>query len=287
MLKRLENYLLDLRDRQRMVLSVAKGNAGMLARTVNATDPHSWEFSGFSQNGEDGILQVLRQHLRQPNRHFVEIGAADGLENNSGWLAVAEKYNGVMIDGNPALIERAQRLIGNFNIGVQCKAMFVTRETVAEVKALARHPNPDVFSLDIDGNDYYIARDLLDAGLRPKIWAVEYNSAYGPTRSTTIAYSEKFWFKGAHPTHLYYGVSVMGWRNFFASRGYRFVSVDRHGVNAFFVDPSQFDAAFLEALNGVDFVENAYQFHKFKDGHEAQFGLVADKAYYSIPASAG
>ena len=39
--------------------------------------------------------------------------------------------------------------------------------------ALAFHENPDLFSLDIDGNDFYIAKAILDGGFRPKIFVVE------------------------------------------------------------------------------------------------------------------
>ena len=62
----------------------------MLARRIDLTRPATWEFSGFSQNGEDGILDVLRHQLTRSNRYFIEIGAADGIENNIGALASRE-----------------------------------------------------------------------------------------------------------------------------------------------------------------------------------------------------
>ena len=80
------NYLLDTRDRQRINIALSKGGAMMHARNIDLTQPATWEFSGFSQNGEDGILDVLRKNLLESNRYFIEIGAADGIENNSAWL---------------------------------------------------------------------------------------------------------------------------------------------------------------------------------------------------------
>ena len=56
MLADLKNYLLDLRDRQRIGIALSKGGAMMSARRIDLRLPESWEFSGFSQNGEDGIL---------------------------------------------------------------------------------------------------------------------------------------------------------------------------------------------------------------------------------------
>src|SRR4051812_34855549 len=271
MINKLKHFLWDLRDRQRIAIALAKGGAMMQARTIDLRKPATWEFSGFSQNGEDGILDVLRRQLSRANRYFIEIGAADGIENNSAWLVVAERYNGLMVEGNPRLVERARRTMLNYSIGAECLNMFVGRANMHELLKLAMHPDPDVFSLDIDGVDYYIAQAVLQAGFRPKIFVVEYNSVFGPQRSCTIEYSDDFVFTKAHPTQLYYGVSIAGWRSFFKRQGYRFVTVDRNGVNGFFVDPGCFSAEFLESVDGLEFAENAFQRRKFHRSTEEQF----------------
>lgn len=282
MIKRLKNYLLDLRNLQQMNIALSKGGAMMRARKIDLTRPETWEFSGFSQNGEDGILDVLRSQLLTANRYVIEIGSADGMQNNSSWLVVAEQYDGLMIDGNPQLVERARRMVRNHSIGVECLNMFVNKNNIEELKVLASYSDPDVFSLDIDGVDYYIARAVMDGGFRPKIFVVEYNSVYGPERSLTIPYQDGFVFTKAHPTHLYYGVSVSAWRKIFDEYGYRFVTVDRKGVNAFFVDPSCFNAEFLGRINGVQFEENVYQRQKFKGTFEKQFPLIADQEFQDV-----
>ena len=282
MIEKVKHFLWDLRDRQRIAIALAKGCAMMHARRIDLCDPGSWEFSGFSQNGEDGILDVLRRQLRHSNRYFVEIGTADGIENNSAWLVVAERYNGLMVEGNPRLVERARRTMLNYSIGAECVNMFVGRGNMQQLLALAMHSDPDVFSLDIDGIDYYIANAVMQAGFRPKIFVVEYNSVFGPDRSCTIEYCDNFVFTSAHPTHLYYGVSVAGWRGFFARHGYRFVSIDRNGVNAFFVDPAHFDASFLDGVQGSTFAENRYQLRKFRSGHAEQIKLIGDQKLVAI-----
>ena len=282
MLNRLRNYLLDLRDRQRIGIALSKGAAMMHARRIDLTSPDTWEFSAFSQNGEDGILDVLRQQLRSANRYFIEIGAADGIENNTAWLAVAEKYSGIMIEGNALCASRAQRAISACSIIVECHHLFVTPESAVRLASVALHRDPDVFSLDIDGNDFYVAQALLDAGIRPKILALEYNSVFGPERSATIQYREDFDFTRAHPTQLYYGVSIAGWRTFLAKRGYRFVTVDRNGVNAFFVDPMHFEPGFVDAVRGLPFAENRYQLMKFRMPSDQQFARIADQKFVII-----
>lgn len=281
-MKMLINYLVDIRDRQRISIALSKGAAMMYARKIDLTLPATWEFSGFSQNGEDGILEVLRNQLISNNRYFIEIGTADGVENNSTWMLMVEKYNGIMIEGNPKLVERAKRTVVGLSIGAECINMFVNKENIPALKSLAFYSDPDVFSLDIDGNDYYIAQAILDGGFRPKIFVVEYNSVYGPERSMTIEYQDNFVFTKAHPTQLYYGVSISGWRNFFEHYGYRFVTVDRNGVNGFFVDPIFFNEAFLNGIHGLEFAENRYQYRKFRMSSEKQFDLIADQRFITI-----
>lgn len=282
MIRKMKNYLLDIRDRQQMAIALGKGGAMMHARNIDLTTPGTWEFSGFSQNGEDGVIDVLRSQLLSSNRFFIEIGAADGMQNNSSWLAVAEQYNGLMIEGNPRLVERARRMIATHSIGVECLNRFVSRTNVQELKTLAFHSDPDVFSLDIDGIDYYIAKAIMDGGFRPKIFVVEYNSVFGPERSVTIPYQDDFVFTKAHPTHLYYGVSIAAWRNFFTHYGYHFVTLDRKGVNAFFVDPICFKDAFLNSIKALEFSENTYQYRKFRGGYEIQLPLIGDQELIEI-----
>ncbi|OOG42733.1 hypothetical protein B0E51_03095 [Rhodanobacter sp. C05] len=122
----------------------------------------------------------------------------------------------------------------------------------------------------------------MNGGLRPRIVVVEYNSVYGQERSLSVTYRSDFSMKGAHPSELYYGVSITGWRRFFEGHGYRFVTVDRNGVNAFFVDPQYFDTSFLDGIHGLDFAENRYQLRKFGIPSEQQFLLIADQNFISI-----
>jgi len=281
MFDRLKNLIRDSRDRERIAIALSRGAAMRAARTVDLGRPESWEFSGFSQNGEDGLLEVLRSQLKSSNRTFVEIGAADGIENNTAWLLIAERYGGVMVEGNPYLAARAQRSVIPHSIAAEAVQMFVTRDNVGEIAARALFKDPDVFSLDIDGNDYYIAKAVFDCGIRPKVFVVEYNSVFGPDRECTIPYQADFTIE-RHPTQLWYGVSVAGWRKFFTERGYRFVTVDRNGVNAFFVDPQHFERGFLDGIAGCSWRENFYQLRKFRKSSAEQFALIESEPIHMV-----
>lgn len=279
MINKIINYLYDLRDIPRISLALSKAAATINNRQIDLKRPFTWEFSGFSQNGEDGIIEVLRKQLKSCNRYFIEIGASDGIENNTAWLVVAEKYNGLMIEGNKSLAARADRVVKRYSIGAECKNLFVTRENISGLQSVAMHKDPDLFSLDIDGNDYYIAKAILEGGFKPKIFVVEYNSAYGPEECITVEYRDDFIFTTAHATKLYYGVSIAAWKKLFNAHGYQFITVDQHGVNAFFVNPNCFDVNFLSNIEGVSFVENQYQFTKFRSSWADQFKLIANQKF--------
>jgi hypothetical protein len=282
MLTRIANFFFAMRDRQRILIGLGKGNAARAARSVNLHNPTSWEFSGFSQNGEDGILDVLRSQLTSPNYFFIEIGAADGIDNNSAWLTIVHKYKGLMIEGSKKLVARAQRMVAHYSLGLEVVNMFVSPESAVEIRKMSQFSDPDIFSLDIDGVDYYVADALFKAGFRPKIFVVEYNSAFGPTNAITVQYKDNFVYTDMHPSELYYGVSVGGWKKFFAAAGYRFVTVDRKGVNAFFADPAQFPAGFLDSLQGLPYAENELQLRKFRVNHTEQFKHIAHLPFTAI-----
>lgn len=284
-LKKIFHHLEDSRDRQRITIALARGGVMRQARQVDLRNPASWEFSGFSQNGEDGVLDVLRSQLRDGSRTFVEIGASDGVENNTAWLLIAEKYAGLMIEGDSWLSARAQRNVMGHSIGAMCQNMFVTVDSLAEIRDLAATTTPDVFSLDIDGNDFHVMRAAFDAGFRPKIVVVEYNSVFGPERSVTIEYQPEFALERSHPSGLHYGVSIKAWRVLMESAGYRFVTVERNGVNAFFVDPQSFPASFLDGVQGLCFAENLYQLRKFRMPSNRQFELIADQALIAVDSA--
>jgi hypothetical protein len=245
------NYL----RRSRVQLGLARAAATAPIRDLRAASPDSWEFSAFSAGGEDGIIDFLTRHMSDPELSFIEIGASDGLANNTAWLAIARKWQGLMVEADAKAVARARAIYDWFNPLVKVLELWVDERNAARVLEAAGTSRPDVFSLDIDGADYYVARTLFDAGLRPRVCVVEYNSAFGPELSCTIDPSAH---KSTHE-RLYYGVSIRGWRNFFAGHGYRFLGVERTGVNAFFVDPASFPSELLQAVRGREFAENVVQ----------------------------
>ena len=264
----------------RLEMALARGALNATTRHLDPSRPSTWEFSAFSQNGEDGIIDYLVSLIDEPTRYFVEIGASDGLENNSAYLAFAKKYSGIMVEGAKPRSDSASKLLSPLNWSVDYVHLLVEPANAQTLVDRCLQRTPDLFSLDIDGNDYHVAIAVLAAGLRPKVVCVEYNSAFGPDRALTIPYTPRLDYTTFHPSQLYYGVSIRGWRVLLEQHGYRFVTVETRGINAFFVDP---DAVRLpEGLEPLEFAENVTQRHRVRTDWHGQFELIEHLPYVDL-----
>jgi hypothetical protein len=282
MLKKITNYLYQIRAYQRINMALSRGAASSALRQIDLRNPDTWEFSGFSQNGEDGVIDVLIRHIKHPNRYFIEIGASDGLENNSTWLAMARRWSGLWVEGDAEISHRSTKLFTALNYGLETVCMFVDNDNVKDLAKRSLYLDPDLLSLDIDGNDYYVCEAILSNGFRPKIFVVEYNSAFGPDRNIMIPYNKQFQRGNCVGDDLYYGCSILSLIRLFESHGYRFLTVDKNGVNAFFVDVSQFTDDFFEGICGSRFRENFAQKRQHHGAWEDQFALIEGRALVEI-----
>ena len=169
-----------------------------------------------SQNGEDGILEYLIPYIK--NNTFVEIGWADGVQNNCRNLLEQHNFVGHGID-------ILQPAIKHPNLTHVSKK--IDLNSIDEVINM-QGKEPGVFSLDIDSYDYHILKALLEKGFRPEIVVHEYNSVLGPDRNAIRVY-------GA-PTNTknHYGASLVAYKELLRPY-YTFVTVETRGVNAFYI----------------------------------------------------
>lgn len=266
-------------------MGLNRGALTCAARQPEEDNPLSWEFSAFSENGEDGITDYLLKKIISPNRYFVEIGSGNGIHNNTAYLAIALKYSGLMIDGNPAHSKRAQLIYSHFNGAVKCLHAFIN--TPADIKRILSHctfSDPDFFSLDIDGIDYHVMRMLFEENFFPKIICAEYNPSFGPEKSLTIPYTPNFDRIKSHSSGLYYGISVSGWKNFLAKHNYEFVTVCRNGVNAFFIRKNAFPEIFLRKIKGkgLAYAEGYTVRERLKCGWEKQNKMIEKMRFEEV-----
>jgi len=180
-----------------------------------------------SQSQEDGLTLALLSEVGVTCRRFVEIGS--GLSGgNSGFLARECGWSGLMVDGHEGHMAQVGRRFPT----VRAVAAWVTRDNINElIAANGCTGEVDLFSLDLDGTDYWIWEAM--TACSPRLVILEYNSMFGPDRSVTIPYDPKFDRHRHHTT--YYGASLTALTRLSARKGYRLVAVEPNGVNAFFL----------------------------------------------------
>ena len=173
----------------------------------------------FSQAEEDDVLTELIERLdlaaRTP-RTFVEIGVGTGLENNTRLLAMRE-WRGWWFGDEDAV---------DVPPNITFERAVVAPDNVAWLLRYVP-PHVSVFSLDIDGNDYWVARVAIPL-LQPAIIVVEY-----------CARAEPGWIMPYTPGYRWRqgelcGASLAAWRQLLGT-DYTLVYTTRAQVNAVFV----------------------------------------------------
>jgi hypothetical protein len=185
----------------------------------------------FSQNDEDGIIAEIFRRIGTTSNTFVEIGVGDGAENNTCALLLSG-WKGTWVEGNPNHIASITK-----NFGVQIERgelkvlhRFVTLEFVDEiVRTWGDLSGIDLFSIDIDGNDFHIVEAIED--LKARVVIAEYNARFAPPMKWTLPYRADYMWQGEPMT----GCSLSLWTEILATKGYSLVGCNMTGVNAFFV----------------------------------------------------
>jgi hypothetical protein len=180
-----------------------------------------------SQNQEDGLTLALLHEAGPTTRRFIEIGS--GLSGgNGGFLAREWGWAGLMVDGHREHMQQVGRRFPT----ATAVAAWITRENINHLITEHGYAGEiDLFSLDLDGNDYWIWEAVTVSS--PRVLIMEYNSMFGPDRSVTIPYDPQF---DRHRHHsMYYGASLTALTRLNARKGYRLVAVEPSGVNAFFL----------------------------------------------------
>ena len=196
----------------------------------NLSEINKYEFKKTSQNNEDGIIKFIFDKIGLKKIKFIEVGF-DFYQNNS--LNFLNKVNkGLFIDGSEEKAIQLKSITTMFypfnNINVVKK--FIDKDNLNLIidEFFDKEEDIDFFSLDVDGNDYYIFENLR---VRPKIICLEYNFWFGPNVKCSIPYIKNFiWDKS-----FYYGASLNSLCELAKRKDYYLVALESNCVNAFFV----------------------------------------------------
>jgi hypothetical protein len=195
---------------------------------VAELDLTGYEYQVCSQNGEDGVLVEIFRRIGVEDGWFVEFGVETGMEGNCVALADIAGWRGLFMEANPDTYHHLHHKY-LWSDRVTTLHAAVTPENVQELFAQAGVPRrPDVLSIDIDGNDYWVWR-AIDA-YTPRVVVIEYNSGLDPDQRLVQPPDTPGW-DGTD----FFGASLGALIDLAARKGYRLVHCELAGVNAFFV----------------------------------------------------
>lgn len=129
----------------------------------------------YSQNSEDTfILELFKGVKRQ--LHFIELGAGDGEHFSNCKLLKENGWNGISIDADNK---------GNNEV----LQSFITRENIINlIDENHKGSTIDFLSIDLDGNDYWILKEILTY-FDPCVICMEINSQLPNDEEMVINYN--------------------------------------------------------------------------------------------------
>lgn len=188
----------------------------------------SYEKNIYSQNGEDGIIEVLVNSIKECKKIFLEIGWGDGSCNMTRNL-IDRGWSGVGVDA--AFIEPNSSL--NLPKDFIYKNMMVLPNNLPSV-FLDTPRDLDFFSLDIDSFDYDVSEWMLKNNFRPKVVCLEINYRFGNQSVASMPFKEKPGKKKIYRKTSLFGCSINKYKELWETFDYSFFGYDSTLTNVFF-----------------------------------------------------
>jgi hypothetical protein len=185
----------------------------------------------FSQNDEDGIIEEIFNRINFDSKIFIEIGAGNGLENNTLNL-LCNGWRGYWIETNPNFIKQINRNLINKIEYHKLKLIdcYLSKKNISILNQINLiEKKIDFLSVDIDSHDLEIIKFL---NFKPRVICIEYNSHFGPNLKFETISDEKL---KSLITNDNWGNSLKSINEYMIDIGYQIVACNITGINAFFV----------------------------------------------------
>ena len=181
-----------------------------------------------NNNEENTFLDYLSSFIN--SKSFIEIGFHH-LEFNCISL-IKKDFNGLMIDGGrPINILLLKFITFILKKNIIILRRYLTRDNI--IKSII-FKNIGCLSLDIDGNDYWILKKIINENILPEVIITEYNASF-LNKSISVPYEELFDRKIKHESGFYHGASLMAFHKLLLIKDYHLVKIIG-GANAVFVN---------------------------------------------------
>jgi hypothetical protein len=196
-------------------------------------------FRRFSQFEEDGLLLYLFAMIGPTNRQVVEICAGSGRECMAANLIINHGWRGFLFDGDEWNVQTMRAFYAGhrdtFLMPPACVQAWVETDNVNRLlDDLGVDAEPDLFSLDMDGVDYWIWKAI--ERIRPRVVLCETHNIIPLPLALTVPYQPGFRYQALPPEqHDFRSVSLAAMVKLMKTKGYRLIGAHRHGFNVFFM----------------------------------------------------
>ncbi|WP_133475355.1 hypothetical protein [Sediminibacterium goheungense] len=238
-------------------------------RYQQADKLNRYEFQVFSQVGDDGMIEEIFKRIGTTNQYFVEFGVEDGSETNSTYL-LYKGWKGLWMDGSEEHIAKIHQTCPKAISRGDLKAIqaFITAENIEYLFEKAGVPaEPDLLSIDIDRNDYYVWKSIQK--YRPRVVIIEYNAIFRPGCEFVIEYDAASMWDGSANT----GASLDAICKLAEEKGYKLVGCCFAGVNAYFVRQDLIGNHFTGPFTSANHYEPPRYYLYTKPGHPRKINL--------------
>jgi len=226
--KNVYGFILFLRFRNKFKRSINKIKSSEVF-SKNLDEINNYEFKITSQNNEDGIIEYIFKKIPN-NKVFVEIGL--GYYEFNSLNLIKNNWSGLLIEQNFNECLVLRKLLNFYYPESKVKIInkSINKENINSVifENLESN-NIDFFSIDIDGNDYWVLKNLNLNNI--SCVCLEYNHWLGPNEKKTIPYNENHNFKD----NGYFGASLLALNELMNKKDFKLISIESSGTNAFFV----------------------------------------------------
>ena len=231
----------------------------------NISNLNEVDFKVFSQNGEDGIIDYLLFSLQIEKPKFIEIGVGDYYESNTRFLFERSSGDGLIIDIIDNFQKRVEKNIRLWRGNLKILNRKIDSENIlATLKEFNFFDNIDLFSIDVDGIDYWILEKMPKKFC--KLIVAEYNPYFGSNLEISVPNDKNFDRSKYHHSNLCFGASLKSIINLLDRKGFVFLGTNLFKNNAFFVNSDFKDNLFLEIPNNNEL--NSFTNASFRESRD-------------------
>jgi hypothetical protein len=216
-------------------VQIGKMHIALLQNNKRVQKLSDFEVKVFSQGGEDGIIDYLINQLRLNYPKVLEIGIGNFLECNSRFLMENRLAKVIVVDQNKEAFKIIKNYPNKWKYNIDFINQYVDLKNILQIfdQAVKKIGNIDVLSIDIDGMDFWILKEIPKENI--SIIICEYNSVFKDKIGVSVPYIEGFDRLYESNTGKYFGASLKAFVDYLDANNFQFIGANTACVNAFFV----------------------------------------------------